>query len=59
MNKNTSERVAKRKVSWNLDVPIPLDEAVEKVISSNFHLTKSEFIREAVREKLAKQGGEP
>lgn len=44
---------------WNLQVPRPLDEAVEKAILSNFHLTKSEFIRDAVRKRLEEIGINP
>jgi metal-responsive CopG/Arc/MetJ family transcriptional regulator len=46
---------AKEKTAvWNIQVPKPLDEAVDKLITRNFHMTKAEFIREAVREKLLK-----
>jgi Arc/MetJ-type ribon-helix-helix transcriptional regulator len=41
---------------WNLQVPEQLDVAIDKLIATDFHLTKAEFIREAVREKLAKHG---
>jgi len=43
----------KENAVWNLQVPKPLDEALDKAIALDFHLTKSEFIRAAVREKLA------
>lgn len=41
---------------WNLQVPKPLDDALGKAVVSDFHMTKAEFIRDAVREKLAKLG---
>ena len=47
----------RREISvWNLQVPKLLDEAIEKAIEMDFHMTKSEYIRDAVREKLLKQG---
>ena len=49
----------KNVVVWNLQVPELLDKAVEKAITSNFHLTKAEFIRDAVREKLERIGIKP
>lgn len=41
---------------WNLQVPKPLDDALDKAIMANWHRTKAEFIRDAVREKLANMG---
>lgn len=41
---------------WNLQVPKSLDEAVEKAIVKGWCYTKAEFIRQAVREKLADYG---
>jgi hypothetical protein len=43
-------------IHWNVPAPRPLNDAVVKFITSNFHMTKAEFIREAVREKLEKHG---
>jgi len=45
-----------KSVHWNVPAPKPLDEALEKFVTSDFHMTKAEFIRDAVREKLAKHG---
>jgi metal-responsive CopG/Arc/MetJ family transcriptional regulator len=45
--------------TWNIQVPKPLDKAVDKLITQTFHMTKAEFIREAVREKLEKHGVKP
>lgn len=44
---------------WNLQVPKPLDDALDRVIVANWHRTKAEFIRDAVREKIAKLGVKP
>jgi len=44
---------------WNLQVPKPLDKALDKIIMSNWHRTKAEFIRQAVREKLKNLGVKP
>jgi Arc/MetJ-type ribon-helix-helix transcriptional regulator len=44
------------KAVWNFQVPVKLDEAIEKIVASDFHLTKAEYIREAVREKLERAG---
>ena len=46
----------KRTIHWNVPAPKPLNDALVTFITSNFHMTKAEFIREAVREKLAKHG---
>jgi len=54
MDKST-ERIA----TWNIQVPKALDEAVDKLIIQNFHMTKAEFIRDAVREKLTKHNVTP
>jgi len=46
----------RRKRRWNIPVPAVLDEAVEKAVELDMHATKSDLIREAVREKLEKMG---
>lgn len=51
-----AEEKEKQTIHWNIPTPKPLDDAVARVIISNFHMTKAEFVREAVREKLAKYG---
>jgi Arc/MetJ-type ribon-helix-helix transcriptional regulator len=48
-----SRRVKRR---WNIPVPAVLDEAVEKAVELGMHATKSDLIREAVREKLERMG---
>lgn len=37
---------------WNIPVTPHLDEVVEKAVELNAHVSKSDFIRCAVREKL-------
>lgn len=41
---------------WQLRVRKTLDDLVEAVVNKDTHSTKSEFIRQAVREKLEKMG---
>lgn len=48
--------MSKTNIRWNVAVPKLLDEAVEKAVKLDTHMTKSDLIREAVREKLAKMG---
>jgi len=43
-------------VYWNVPVPKPLDKAVEDAVDHDSHVSKSDLIREAVREKLEKMG---
>jgi Arc/MetJ-type ribon-helix-helix transcriptional regulator len=42
----------KRTVNWNIPVPRDLDQRVEKAVSMNSHITKSELVRDAVRRLL-------
>ena len=46
----------KQLVHWNVPVPKSLDEAVENAVIYDSHVSKSDLIREAVREKLQKMG---
>jgi len=39
---------------WNVPVTPMLDDAVERAVRTNLYNTKSDLIREAVREKLAR-----
>jgi hypothetical protein len=41
---------------WNLEVPQPLDEALEEAMKRDWHRTKAEFIRDAVRRALIEMG---
>jgi Arc/MetJ-type ribon-helix-helix transcriptional regulator len=41
---------------WCVPVTEFLDEAVKKAIKQDAHVSKSDFIRDAVREKLRKMG---
>jgi Arc/MetJ-type ribon-helix-helix transcriptional regulator len=44
---------------WNLEVPQPLDEALEEAMKRDWHRTKAEFIRDAVRRVLIDMGLRP
>jgi len=41
---------------WNIPVPRILDDAVERAVVLDTHSTKSDFVRDAVREKLKSMG---
>lgn len=41
---------------WNVPVTTHLDDVLEKAVQLNAHVSKSDFIRSAVREKLADIG---
>lgn len=44
----------KRKLKfWNIPVTAHLDECVERAVQVNSFVSKSDFVRDAVREKLA------
>jgi len=43
-------------VYWNVPLPKTLDKAVEDAVDCDSHVSKSDLIREAVREKLEKMG---
>jgi Arc/MetJ-type ribon-helix-helix transcriptional regulator len=42
--------------SWNIPVPPALDDALELAVKRDMHVSKSDYVREAVREKLAREG---
>lgn len=44
---------------WNVLVPKSLNAALEKAIVRDWHPTKADFIRDAVREKLVNMGISP
>jgi len=44
---------------WNVPVDRPLNDAVEQAIRSDWHRTKAEFIRDAVRKVLQEMGYKP
>jgi len=44
--------VKKTSIHWNIPAPKPLDEALEKAIEQESHVSKAEFIRDTVRRKL-------
>jgi hypothetical protein len=41
---------------WQIPVTHTLDELVEEAVSKDTHVSKSDLVREAVREKLARMG---
>ncbi|MGB9854787.1 MAG: hypothetical protein ACP5LB_07380 [Candidatus Bathyarchaeia archaeon] len=41
---------------WRVPITPKLDSILEKALEVNAYVSKSDFIREAVREKLAKMG---
>jgi Arc/MetJ-type ribon-helix-helix transcriptional regulator len=45
-------------VFWNIPVTKTLDDLLESAIREDTHVSKSDLIREAVREKLLKMGFE-
>jgi Arc/MetJ-type ribon-helix-helix transcriptional regulator len=46
----------KDKTYWNVPVPRSLDHALEVAVKRDWHRTKAEFIREAVRRELERMG---
>jgi len=46
----------KDKTYWNIPVPKPLDKAVEKALKVDAHVSKADFVRDAVRRMLEKMG---
>lgn len=52
--------MSKRKGTyWNVPVDKTLNEAVEQAILDDWHHTKAEFIRDAVRKALREMGYRP
>jgi Arc/MetJ-type ribon-helix-helix transcriptional regulator len=41
---------------WNIQVPPKLDDEVEKEVATDGYVSKSDLVRDAVREKLARMG---
>ena len=54
--KGKEEKNVDEFVVWNMQVPKEMDEAVKKVIDVDFHVTRAEFVRDAVRKKLEEYG---
>jgi len=44
----------KHRIAWCVPVTEALDKAVEEAVLRDFHVSKADLIREAVREKLSK-----
>jgi Arc/MetJ-type ribon-helix-helix transcriptional regulator len=49
----------KDKTKWCIPVPNALDVALEQAIAKDSHISKSEFVRDAVRRKLENMGFNP
>jgi Arc/MetJ-type ribon-helix-helix transcriptional regulator len=49
-------RGRKDKTCWLIAVTRHLDDLLESTVARNAHITKSDFVREAVREKLERMG---
>jgi Arc/MetJ-type ribon-helix-helix transcriptional regulator len=47
------------KIKWSIPVPKALDEALEQAIKKDTHLTKADFVRDAVRRRLEELGYKP
>jgi Arc/MetJ-type ribon-helix-helix transcriptional regulator len=47
------------KTNWNIPVPKSLDNALEQAVSLDSHVSKSEFVRDAVRKQLQSMGFNP
>jgi hypothetical protein len=47
------------KTKWCIPVTNALDLAVEKAVAEDSHITKSEFVRDAVRKQLEGMGFRP
>ena len=53
-------KISKQAITyWNIPVPKALDAALEKAILGDWHRTKTEFIRELVRQELRQRGFQP
>ena len=48
-----------KKIKWCIPVTEALDRAVEEAVARDFHVCKSDLVREAVREKLRRMGFVP
>jgi len=44
---------------WNVPVDEPLNDALEEAVRIDWHRTKAEFIRDAVRRTLQEMGFKP
>lgn len=53
------EKKSKEITAWNVRIPKPLNSALTEALKSGAHLTKAEFIRDAVREKLERMDTKP
>jgi len=44
-------------VNWNIPVPKLLDDALEEAVRNQTYVSKSDFVRDAVRRRLEELGG--
>jgi len=51
--------MSRKRIVWHLEVSEHLDKLVEEYIRKDAFKTKSEFIRDAVREKLEREMAKP
>jgi Arc/MetJ-type ribon-helix-helix transcriptional regulator len=49
----------KDKTKWCIPVTNSLDKALEQAVIRDSHISKSEFVRDAVRKELVKMGYNP
>ena len=49
----------KEKTKWCIPVTNALDTAIEQAVLKDSHISKSEFVRDAVRRRLEKMGFNP
>jgi Arc/MetJ-type ribon-helix-helix transcriptional regulator len=47
------------KIKWCIPVTTALDRALELAVTKDSHISKSEFVRDAVRRKLEEMGYNP
>jgi Arc/MetJ-type ribon-helix-helix transcriptional regulator len=47
------------KTKWCIPVTTALDDAVEHAVAKDSHISKSEFVRDAVRKQLESMGFNP
>jgi Arc/MetJ-type ribon-helix-helix transcriptional regulator len=45
--------------NWNIPVPRTLDNALEEAVKRDTHISKSDFVRDAVRRRLEDLGYKP
>jgi len=51
--------INKSKLRWCIPIPASLDIALEQAVIKDSHISKSEFVRDAVRRRLEEMGFKP